>query len=277
LCFESVFQSQELNKQQNQTERPEFLTPEPSQSIREEVTNNESQESRQLSSPTKTAQSERIIGAQQISSSQKSSDSTHSSPVKRAVNHLESPIETEGRQLRKRTKTTPNEETNDSLRRTPKTSDISKIEEDEDGEIYEVDFSGLVAPNSQHKPQDSNVGEARQRFSAALVGGSNSNDNNTSTNSNVSQSPSSRAIVASTLAYHHSIAQTTPTQIGSTRTLRRSTSSHGSASTQSISGENGAEGESQQRRKGPGRTPHWLKEQESNQQLISFCENFIFG
>jgi hypothetical protein len=225
------------------------------------VTNNESQESRQLNSPTKTGQSERITGAQQISNLQKSSDS---SPVKRAVNHLESPIETEGRQLRKRIKTTPNEETNDSIRRTPKTSDISKIEEDEDGEIYEVDFSGLVAPNSQHKPQDSNVGEARQRFSAALVGGSNSNDNNTNTNSNVSQSPSSRAIVASTLAYHHSIAQTTPTQIGSTRTLRRSTSSHGSASTQSMSGENGTEGESQQRRKGPGRTPHWLKEQESN-------------
>ncbi len=225
------------------------------------MTNNESQESRQLNSPTKTGQSERITGAQQISNLQKSSDS---SPVKRAVNHLESPIETEGRQLRKRIKTTPNEETNDSIRRTPKTSDISKIEEDEDGEIYEVDFSGLVAPNSQHKPQDSNVGEARQRFSAALVGGSNSNDNNTNTNSNVSQSPSSRAIVASTLAYHHSIAQTTPTQIGSTRTLRRSTSSHGSASTQSMSGENGTEGESQQRRKGPGRTPHWLKEQESN-------------
>jgi len=206
-------------------------------------------------SQLRTGQSCRIIGAQALSP-QKSSDS---SSVKKVINDFESPNETEGRQLRKRIKTT---DANESTR-TPRSGDISKIEDDEDGEIYEVDFSGLVPQQNE-----TNVGEARQRLSAALTGGGNTtNDVNTNVNSNsVSASPSSRAIVASTLAYHSiGVSQSTPSQINTTRTLRRSTSSHGSASTQSMTGENGIESgpDGMQRRKGPGRTPTWMKEQES--------------
>lgn len=215
-------------------------------------------------SPTKTGQTIRTIGAQPTPLSQKSSDS---SSAKKVNNFMESPNETEGRQLRKRIKTTANDETNDSLRRSTKGGDISKIDDDEDGEIYEVDFSNIV-------PQESTVGEARQRFSAALVGGNANNDiNTTNINANsVSSSPSSRAIVASTLAYHQTmsgVTHSTPSQVNTTRTLRRSTSSHGSASTQSMAGENGTDMSApdvlgvNSRRKGPGRTPTWIKEQES--------------
>lgn len=206
-------------------------------------TSNESQTESRGSSPTKSVSS--TLRSGHISPQK---PATNSTPVQKVLNSSEP--ESEGRQLRKRTRTS-NQSDEEVINETQTQSKnqkvelLSKIDEDDDGEIYEVDFSSGQQPDA--KTIENNVGEARQRFSAAL-GGSTS-------------STSTRAIVASTLA---SFSQTTPSAV-SARVLRRSTSSHGSASTQSNTGENGfeavpeAEPSSALKRR-PGRPPSWMSE-----------------
>ncbi|XP_054165342.1 longitudinals lacking protein, isoforms N/O/W/X/Y-like [Oppia nitens] len=160
--------------------------------------------------------------------------------------------ENEGRQLRKRIRLdADNDGQHDSVIKSRPIADTSvqmdvddvvsiqanNDDEEDDGEIYEVDFS------QQFEEQTTGL----QRNSGDM----DANAAATTTTNNTSTSAQS-AIVASTLAYHK-MSSTSP---HSTRSLRRSTSS--------VGGESNSEGGdviTTVRRKGPGRTPNWAKEE----------------
>ncbi|CAG2109062.1 unnamed protein product [Medioppia subpectinata] len=132
-------------------------------------------------------------------------------------------------------------------------------EEEDDGEVYEIDFSQPL--ETQHFKHHSSAGKDQM------------ND--------LKVNPQSAAIVASTLAYHKMTTATTTTSSSTvtaspattaaainTRALRRSTSSHGSQNGHHSDGHTiGTEVVNTVRRKGPGRTPNWAKEAEMNSDL----------
>ncbi|CAG2162689.1 unnamed protein product [Oppiella nova] len=177
--------------------------------------------------------------------------------------------EGEGRQLRKRIKLgetggeTPGGP-HESVIKTLPNSDVSKMEVDTDGMPAPVPLDGAHRPDMD----DEDDGEVYEiDFSQPFDGQRGTGaDHGVDLRAN----PQSAAIVASTLAYHKSTTSS-PTQI-TTRALRRSTSSHGSAAGTPGPAENGGAGHhdmvtasgelvSTVRRKGPGRTPNWAKEE----------------
>ena len=173
---------------------------------------------------------------------------------------LEAPtLEPEGRQLRKRIKlsdtTDGSHET--TLNENPPKDEVQEMDvEEEDGEVYEVDFSQTTdAQTSELQPEPI---KAEENSSGAVP-------------EKIELTPTSQSstILASALTYHSKITPiqtSTPSQVN-TRSARRSTSSIGSASTQSISGENGGDGDSS-RRKVPTRNNSYAKDETMGQTLF---------
>ena len=128
--------------------------------------------------------------------------------------------------------------------------------EEEDGEVYEVDFSQTTdAQTSELQPEPI---KAEENSSGAVP-------------EKIELTPTSQSstILASALTYHSKVTPiqtSTPSQVN-TRSARRSTSSIGSASTQSISGENGGDGDSS-RRKVPTRNNSYAKDETMGQTLF---------